>query len=80
VIEEPPLGTIVCWFDPNDDLHATYQSTVSHLGVEESDDPHRWFLADAGLTIDSPRTWEELLAEMEHFRGPVELISNGRLS
>ena len=79
MITEPPLGTIVCWFDPADDLHAAYQSTVSHLDVDEAEDPRRWFLADAGRSMGDPFTWPDLLDEMQHFRGPVELISSGRL-
>jgi hypothetical protein len=81
MINEPPLGTIVCWFDPHDDLYAASQSTVSHLDADDGDNPRRWLLADAGnSTGEAGFTWPELLDEMEGFRGPVELISNGRLS
>lgn len=79
LIEEPPLGTIVCWFDNAGDLYAAYQSTVSHLDADDGDNPHRWLLADGGLSMSEPCNWPGLLEEMEGFRGPIELTSNGRL-
>jgi hypothetical protein len=74
-IAEPREGTIVCWFDPNDDLFAVFHRTDQH-----EDGPHRWYNADQyDTSYDGPMTWSELLSEMDGHRGPVELVSSGRL-
>lgn len=75
---EPPEGVIVAWFDSLGDLYAVFHRTDQH--AEYEGDPDRWFNADQFDTHDDgPLTWDELLEEMEGNRGPVELVSNGRI-
>lgn len=75
---EPPENTIVAWFDSYGDLYAVFHRTDQH--VESEDDPDRWYNADQHDTHDDgPMAWAELLEEMKGFRGPIELISNGRI-
>lgn len=77
-ISEPRDRTFVCWFDPNDDPYAVFFRNDQYLETEGGMD--RWHNADqyAGR-IDRPLTWAELLKEMEGWRGPDELVSNGEL-
>ncbi len=77
-IPEPVENTIVCWFDHNGDLYAVFHRTDQH--VEAEGDMDRWYNGDQYDTRDDgPLAWEQLLQEMNGFRGPVELVSNGRL-
>ncbi len=77
-IPEPPVNTIVAWWDANDDLFAVFHRTDAHK--EDDDDPEVWYNADQFDTHDDgPMTWAELLTEMEGFRGPSELVSRGPL-
>jgi len=76
-IPEPSEDTIVAWWDPNDDLHAVAFRTDQH--VEPGAETYRWYIADNGVNGD-PLEWWELLTEMQGFRGPSELVSNGRLA
>lgn len=77
-IPEPTEGTIVAWFDGNNDLYGVFHRTDQHL--EHPAEPDRWYNADQwGAIDDSPLSWREVLAEMGGSRGPVELISQGRI-
>jgi hypothetical protein len=76
LIPEPAEDTIVAWFDPNDDLHAVAFRTDQW--VEPGAETYRWYIAD-GDGHGDPLEWHELLSEMTGFRGPSELVSNGRL-
>lgn len=77
-IPEPDEGTIVAWFDGNSDLYAVFHRTDQHK--EWDGDRDVWFNADQYERIgEGPISWRELLAEMEGSRGPVELVSHGRL-
>jgi hypothetical protein len=77
-IPEPAEGTVVAWFDGNGDLYGVFHRTDAHKEYEE--DPDVWYNADQWGAIDnSPMTWREVLAEMNGSRGPVELVSNGRI-
>jgi hypothetical protein len=78
VLPEPAEGTILAWFDPNDDLHACAYRTDQH--VEPGAETYRWYIADNGSNQGDPLEWWELQTEMEGFRGPVVLLSQGRLS
>jgi hypothetical protein len=78
-IAEPPEGTFVCWFDPNADPYAVFYRTDSYL--DGSEDTDRWYNASAyEAHDDGPMSWDELLNEMNGFRGPVELVSKGELT
>jgi hypothetical protein len=77
LIPEPPEGTIVAWWDQNDDLRAVAYRTDQH--VEPGDETYRWYIVDNDIIGSDPLEWHELLSEMTGFRGPSELISNGRL-
>jgi len=77
-IPEPVENIIVAWFDLNSDLYAVFHRTDQHK--EHDDDLDVWYNADQYDTHDDgPMSWRELLAEMEGFRGPSELVSNGRI-
>lgn len=43
---EPAEGTIVAWWDPNDDLHAVAYRTDQW--VEPGAETYRWYIADNG--------------------------------
>lgn len=78
VLPEPAEGTILAWFDPNNDLHACAYRTDQH--VEPGAETYRWYIADNGHSGGTePLEWHELLSEMEGFRGPIVLLSQGRL-
>jgi hypothetical protein len=76
-LPEPPEGTIVAWWDQHDDLWAVAHRTDQH--VEPGGEQYRWYIADYGQGDQDPLAWFELLVEMEGFRGPSELVSNGRI-
>lgn len=76
-IPEPPEGTIVAWWDQYNDLRAVAHRTDQH--VEPGGEQDRWYLVDNGNSDGDPLAWFELLDELKGFRGPSELISNGRL-
>jgi hypothetical protein len=77
-IPEPVEGTIVAWFDSDDDLRAVAHRTDQH--VEPGGEQYRWYIADNGHGGADPLAWFELLVEMEGFRGPSELVSRGRIA
>ncbi|GAA0738548.1 hypothetical protein Drose_04450 [Dactylosporangium roseum] len=78
LIPEPPERTIVAWWDHDGDLRAVAYRTDAY--VEAGDEERRWYITDDdGSTDGDWMTWPELLAEMRGWRGPSELVSNGRL-
>lgn len=77
LIPEPPVDTIVAWWDPNNDLRAVAYRTATD--VEPGNEDRCWYIVDNGYTDGDTLTWPELLSEMDGFRGPSELVSNGRL-
>lgn len=70
-IPEPSEGTIVAWWDANNDLFAVAFRTDQH--VEPGAETFRWYLSD-GWGHGDPLEWFELLTEMDGFRGPGELL------
>jgi hypothetical protein len=72
-IPEPGDKAVVGWIDPNGDLYAVFHRTDAYAdGAEDLD---RWYNADlyAGNDADGPKTWLELLGEMDGMRGPYAL-------
>lgn len=76
-IPEPPEGTFVCWFDSFNDPYAVYYRTDQH--DEATDEKDHWFSACQGGD-DTVWVWADLVAEMDGWRGPVELVSAGELA
>jgi hypothetical protein len=76
VLPEPAEGTILAWFDLNADLHAVAYRTDQW--VESGAETYRWYITDGDGRGD-PLEWHDLLSEMQDFRGPSVLLSQGRL-
>lgn len=76
-IPEPPNGTIVGWYDINDDLYVVMHRDDEAAYEDQDGGPLlNWWFPVYDQT-EEPRTWEQACADLDGFRGPVVLVPAG---